>query len=305
MARSRRYLRSSYTPREAGGQISGAATGALLVPAALILGGFLLYKRSQQTVLVAAGHDSNALPGMSGFGKSFKKAVGKVANVVTKISPTGMIVGKVTKVVGGSTNPFDTISKLDPIKLMAKTPLLNKAPFVARLASRGRAQPTIDAEPGQPVVYQDVNGKIITEQEYNAIMGAITSGQPRQFGTLWAMPDGYMITAAEYASRYPGTTSQPPLVTDYANGSGGTGTSFTSIYTPEGNAPNQPTGGASSGGGADYSLPPEAPTIQPSQQQYAAAPADMPQVAEKKFNPLIAIGALLAVPVVMGLTGGK
>lgn len=287
----------TYNDRQRTAPNKGAATAAVIVPLALIAGGILLWKRSTQVVEVGpTGHAANALPGMSGFGSKLKKAVKKAAKVATKVDPVAATVHEVKKVVD---DPKRFITK--PVNLLSKLPGASKSPLVRKLKPRGSPQSTVQPEPGQPIVYQDVNGATITEGEYNAILNAMAAGSPVQFGDRWAMPAGYMITAAQYAAQFPGTSGSQATT---SAGGPSSGTSFTSIYTPEGSAPNDPSYNApSSGGGASYDLGPEAPAVQ----QYAPASADMPAAApaDKKFNPLLAVGALIAVPVVMGLTGGK
>jgi len=293
-----------------------------IVPLALIAGGFLLWKKSTQVVQVPT---SGALPGMGdldGFKKRFKKAT----KIARKVSPSAWVADKTKGIVstvikdpGNIKEIVSKVSRIDPMaaafhKVAQKSPLLRRSKLVKAINRTGQKD-TQQPEPGQAVEYTDINGASITEAQYNAIMAAVNSGQPIQMGDMWAMPDGYMLTAAQYAARYPGTSS-PPLISDPPGR--GDGTSYTNIYEPSGQAPliSDPPGRGdgrsaraarndpASGGGSSYSLPPEAPQ---GSQQYVASPADLAPaaVAAKKFNPLLAIGALIAVPVVMGLTGGK
>lgn len=294
---------------------SGAATAAVIVPIALIAAGFLAWKRSQRVVAIPA-HAANALPGMSGmdgmggFKKKFKKAAKQATNVFEKISPTAQIAKQAKKIVA---DPKGMLKKLDPVNVLAKSPIFSKTRLIRKLRPKGQQQDTsIQPEPDQPIVYQDITGASITEAEYNALLSAQSSDTPIQVGNMWAMPAGYLITAAQYAEKFPGASNtggggyQSPGIMPPSHGARD-GTSYTTIYSPEGQAPNDPApGGGGGGGGSGFKFDTGTAFINPvPTQQYAPAASDMATPAAKRFNPLIAIGALIAVPVVMGLTGGK
>lgn len=295
----RGYVRPSYThaDRQRSQSNSGAATAAVVVPVALVAAGILLWRRSQVPAVIQ--HDPNALPGMSGFGSKLKKAVKKVAKVATKVDPVAITVHKTKRLVDTAIkNPKDFTGIAKQAAKFAPSSAVF-GPLVKKMTKRGQPKNTTRPEPGQPVVYQDVDGRTITEAEYRALDQAVNSGSPIQLGDHWAMPTGRMITAAAYAALFPGTSGTASTGGGLPVASG-SGTSYTSIYEPSGHAPNDPAGGGGPGP-SSYELPREAPVVQ----QYAPAAADAPVAAPSKFNPLIAVGALIAVPVVMGLTGGK
>jgi hypothetical protein len=294
---------------------SGAAMTALLVPAALITFGVIMWRRQNTTTPVSgfnAPYGAFPLAGinapygafpLAGFGSKLKKGIGKVggskiAKIVTKIDPVAATVHQVKRTID---DPKRLIS--NSAHYLSKLPGAKKSPLVKKFTrgARNNAQP----EPGQEVVYQDVNGTNITKAEYDALTQAMSTGSAVYVGGRWAMPTGLLISDAEYRALAQGGTQSPPIAPPhYSSGGGGGyggGTSYTNIVTPEGEAPNQPPAGG--GGGSDYSLPPEAPQVAVSQ-QYQDSSADMPTPAPSRINPLIAIGTLIAVPVVLGMTKG-
>ncbi len=265
------YIRPNYThgDRQRRQSSSGAATAAVLVPLALIAGGFMLWKRSQVQVVVPV---SGAMPGMGDLGFSLKKAMKKVTSKVQKVTDSKVLrpalavttfgMSEMTRAATNfATDPSKEFKRINPIRQMSFDPLLKNSPLVRKLRPKGQKQDTTPAAPGQQVIYQDQYGNVITQAQYEAAMAAQS------------------------------------------------GVSYTNIVTPEGDpygTPSPSSSGGSSGGGGggspSYDLGPEAPAAT---QQYAAASADAPAPAESKFNPLIAVGTLIAVPVIMGLTGGK
>jgi hypothetical protein len=227
----------------------GAATVALLVPAALIAVGVLMWRRQSAPLnginapygafpLAGVNAPYGAFP-LAGFGSSFKKAVSRVQKAVPR--PVAAVL-----TAGGSEISRTVIKqgkKVDA-SVFKNTRWGRKLRPANVRKGRGAA--------GQ-VVYQDEHGNVITEAQYNA-----------------AMADS--------------------------------GTSYTEIVSPE---QAQGGGGGGGGGGSDYSLPPEAPQAPAdTSQQYADSSADMPTPEPSSVNPLIAIGTLIAVPVIMGLTKG-
>lgn len=125
------------------------------------------------------------LHGLSGFGSKLKKTVKKVSgskavSVVTKIDPGAAATKKVLSVA----------QKKSPlIKMASKSPSKTKATA------------------GQPTVYQDANGAVISKAEYDAIVRAMQTGQPVQIGSVWAMPSGVLSSVSPYPPK-----QSPPFI---------------------------------------------------------------------------------------------
>lgn len=321
--------RSGYAGSMDGGQISGAATGAILVPVALIGLGWMLWNRSPGPGMGGVFGDprgfmmpgmggiqpGGALPGMGGFGSKFKKAVSNVSHAITKpiekIVPAKIAKPMMAVATGGASeamrhtakvvsNPGNALKKLDPVTNLAKSPVFSKSKLIRKLNRSGQ-QDTTPAEPGQQIVYQDAYGNTVTKYQYDMLVMAISTGQPFQFADgSWAMPTGLIISDATYKAQNPQAIVPP------------TSQQQSAWYPPSAGT----TGGAT-GGGYSSSTYQDATTAFPAQsasaeapaavQQFAPAPSAAPSAApaDKKFNPLLAVGAFLAVPVVMGLTGHK
>jgi hypothetical protein len=212
------------------------------VPLVLIAGvvGFLLLRKTNQ-------------PGepVQGFGKFLKKQ----ARGVTKHSIIGKIVQKIAP-----KSVKKILRKIDPT---AK----RQAPAPA---------PTAEAA----VEFQDENGNVITEAEYNrrvAEMNAANAAPPpAATGQVRQLP------VPSGSSFIPAMPSNQELFRQAAAAS--------SFSAPSPSAP--------SGGG--FMLPPP----QAMQVPQALSPSG-PAEAPKKMSPILTIAAFAAVPIVLGLTGGK
>ena len=300
---------------------------ALLVPAALVGVGLIMWKK-QSTPLNGVNGPYGAFPlngvngpygafplngvngpygafPLAGLGSRFKRSFSKVTAPIKKITSnkimrpvlavaTGGASEMVKKSISVATDPGNTIKKdlLKPINMAASLPGGKKLPLVKKFGtSTQNATPAAE----QAVVYQDANGNDISKAEYDALIQAVSTGQAVYFAGKWAMPNGVFMSNADYMALnsggggYNGPQSPPILPQPHSNKdrwSTGSGSGYSS----------------GSYGGSGYELPPEAPQSAASVQQQYAQP-DTVVHTEKKFNPLIAIGALIAVPVVLGLTG--
>ena len=133
--------------------------------------------------------------------------------------------------------------------------------------------------PQPQVLYFDANGKPITGIQFSQQMNALPAGsnpERRSTATGWA----YKVPAAAPAAPVVST----PAVTGQANA-----------------VAYQPSGAAQS---SNYELPPAytPPTAQAAPQ---SAPAGEAAAAPAKVNPALTVGALLAVPLVFMMSGGK
>jgi hypothetical protein len=202
--------------------------------------------------------------GTAGLGFSIGKSFKKLTRGVAQHS----IVGKVVK-------------KIAPPAL--KRVLKKVDPTVRRSA------PPPPAPAGSVNEYQDENGNVISEAEYNRRMAAYAAQNsapaPQSAGPIKVAPPAAPTPVPSF--QLPTAPTQSELqrqafdaFSSAAQASGGGG------------------GGGGSGGGS---------TLMPSQ-QFTQAPSSADQAAPApggKFNPIIAAGALIAVPLVAMITGGK
>jgi len=130
------------------------------------------------------------LEGLSGFGSSFKRFTAPVVNVAKKISPTAIVGNKVIGIVRDKKTPLDAMKKL-PGGAALLAPLTKKIG-----GGNNNAQPA----PGQAETFADINGKTITKAEYDAIVKSMNTMTPIPVGGGWAIPDGYIMTQAQYES---------------------------------------------------------------------------------------------------------
>lgn len=243
-----------------------------MLPLALVLGGVALIAYSKRP------------PGVSGLGdlgfsikKAVKKAVGgakKVGQTAARIDPSIRIAKKVvTTVAKKSPDPF------------LKT-IVAKVSVGGAKKRAAKPQP----QPGQAIQYQDENGNPISEAEYNR----------RQ-----AEYDRMAECQNQNGQWNNGTCRQPPKVSDpvptpiidqaqlqqqvmnqgaaqYGGGGGGGGSSFADSYY----------------GGGQSVLPAADSTPAPSMATESAPDTG------KKMNPLVAVAAFAAVPL-LGMLGDK
>lgn len=294
-----------------------------LLGVGLLVGGIILAVRAKQ---------SGPLNGFDGFGSSFKKAAKSVKKSVSKVTDNKILrpvlavatagTSELTrKSVNFSVDPSKELKKLNPMNVLAKSPVFSKTLLFRRFAGgKPSASGEATAAPEQ-TTYTDAAGNVITQAEYNAIMAVASKVMPPLTGPhlngAYQDSMGQIISASEYqlwlraggstAIAVPNMPSAPVVSDPYGAGSGGgsgSGTSYTSIVTPTGEAPNDPDYQDASqafSDGAQQTLLPGAAEA-PTEQQYAALPAT--EAPKKKLNPFVIGGVLLAVPVLMGM-GGK
>jgi hypothetical protein len=191
------------------------------------------------------------------IGKSFKKLTSGIAQ--------HSIVGKIVKKI--APKPLrKVLAKIDPTAKRRPAPL---PPATAETVNE----------------YQDENGNVISEAEYNRRMAEIAAANnapppapPAQNSGPIKLPPFQLPPSPTFTpAPAPQQASQP---FDF------------SAFAPQASSP------ASGGGG----------TLLPSS-QFTPAPGSADQAAAApapgKFNPIIAAGALIAVPLVAMLTGGK
>lgn len=302
-----------------------------LIGIGMLVGGIILAVRAKQ---------SGPLNGFEGFGSSFKKAVKKTTSSIKKVTDSKTLrpilavasagTSELTrKSAGFISDPSKQLKKLNPMTVLSKSPVFSKTLLFRRFAGgKPKSSGQATAAP-EEIAYLDAFNQPITEAEYNAIMAVvnkvgsgIVSG-PMMNGTYQTWPGNGILSAAEYnlwlraggAAAAPNSDQyrSPPLIATnpgQQSSGGGDGTSYTSIVSPSGQAPNDPDYQEAADAFGDGSqsaqtpqstlLPGAAPA--PTEQEYAALPAEAP--APKKLNPFVIGGVLLAVPVLMGM-GGK
>lgn len=220
--------------------------------------------------LLAAHRLAPATPvsGLGSLRKKFKKATRKFGGGLKQSLAT---VKKAGRTVASIQQKYDPGTKLIMGAAKQATKIAPKPlrKVVGRISIAGKrvVQRPSPAAPGEPVEYQDENGNVITQAQYEAIQACWSGG-----GT-WA--NG---ACQRTYSGAPAPSPQPSQ--DWSQ------------YIPP-----QPSSGGGGGGSGEPSLLP------------AAASTPVPSTADaaepKKSNPLLAIAAFVAVPVVMGLTGEK
>jgi uncharacterized membrane protein YgcG len=185
----------------------------------------------------------------------------------------------------------------------------------------GKAQTEGSPASDQAPVYQDAKGNTITEAQYNMIMqvvGRLVPPVKTGPGALYTDSAGQQFTADEYAAwlqaggapadgAYGGQVVTDPNAGQqlyYGSGSSSSG----------GGQSSGGGGGGGGGGGTSYTdaasafdSPATSPGPAPAQQMLAPTAAETvaEEQAPKKISPLVVFGTLLAVPIFMGMTGGK
>jgi len=229
-------------------------------------------------LIVAGNRQSTPVAGLDGLKKKFKKAAKRVASVPKKVIAVHKTIAKkatgLVKVAAGGV-------MLAPLTMGKK---------LVRKVMKGKRQPAPSAGPGEEVSYVDENNSPITQAEYErrqAEYERISACQAQ--GGTWGGGVCRMLA--------PRTPVQPPAPSD-------------TFQQPQAPAQQQPYEGRAAGGGEgpssdDYYsqsqplLPSAASTPEP------VAASEAAPAPKGKFNPLLTIAAFAAVPVVLGLTGGK
>ncbi len=297
-----------------------------LIGIGMLVGGIILAVRAKQ---------SGPLNGFEGFGSSFKKAVKKTTSSIKSVTDSKTLrpilavasagTSELTrKSAGFIADPSKQLKKLNPMTVLSKSPVFSKTLLFRRFAG-GKPKSTGQATAApEEIAYLDAFNQPITEAEYLAIMGVVNKpvtppvSGPYLNGS-YQDSSGKILSAAEYnlwlraggAAAVP-VSNSPPLISHSggSNSGGGDGTSYTSIVTPSGSAPNDPDyqeAAEAFGDGSQSAQTPQSTLLPgaapaPTEQEYAALPAEAP--APKKLNPFVIGGVLLAVPVLMGM-GGK
>lgn len=167
-----------------------------------------------------------------------------------------------------STSGSVTVIKLPP--LPPTTPVVGPG-----------GKPPTPLIPQPEVLYFDADGKQITGLQFNQLMSAMPGATPERRSTAhgWA----YKVPSAPAPAQ---ATVTPIQATT-------TGQANPVTYSP--------SGGSSA---SDYTLPPAyTPPVQAQTQTYATEAAPAP--APGKVNPALAVGTLVAVPLLFMMTGGK
>lgn len=260
---------------------------------------------------------------VNGLGWGFS-SITNFARKVSKIDPGTRLVKKTVQTTG------KLIDKTPAGKLIKKSPL---APLIAKVnPNRPSSAPT--AKPGQQIVYQDANGRVINKWQYVAMQGEYN----RKAAQAKKNAKQPIRTVHQVAPKGPtgrGQSFSDPNTSDWGSdggtipqeqvdatnaayaqqyGSPATGQSFSDTQTSSGAGPDvSPSDYYDQGQDA----PAQYPGLAPDSQTAAAASAEqeaMPTAADaaqpatdtpKKINPLITIGAFAAVPVILGMVGHK
>jgi hypothetical protein len=237
------------------------------------------------------------------FNPPFQAVFNKVrqsapARIIRKVSPVATVMDKVVTTVKDRKTPLNMINKLP-----GAVALTAKLPFVQKIGSSSSAQPA----PGQKETYEDVNGKKITKAEYKAIRKARATMKPIPVQGEWAIPDGYIMTRAQYESSIyfprkipghgtPNPTQSPPYMppsypsgTPQHNRSDNEDLNITNTYSDDySEGPGTQHTASSAGSPA---LPPITTTVAPPD---VTEEATMPAEAPKSNTAAALVGTALA-----------
>ncbi len=285
-----------------------------VLPLVLIGAGvaFYMFKKSQATAAPVHGMGEHSmLPGMGSWlskkTKQVKKSVHAVSQAVTKPIQNLNIKDAAVFAAGGGivqaakmgVTSFKALPSGAKAALTGGVTALGVTKLVQKVMP-GKRAPAAKPKAGQKVEYQDENGNVITKAEYDRRQGLYEQQSACYAkGTFWQWSNN----ACQYL--VPKTSSDPGVPSPSPSSSG---QSFTdpNMYAPQSSGGGGGGGAPSSsdyyqGGASDASAMPPADATPAPTSVDEVAPAAPPG----KLNPLVAVAAFAAVPLVLGLTGAK
>ncbi len=281
-----------------------------VLPLVLIGAGVALYmfKKSQATAAPVHGMGEHSmLPGMGSWlskkTKQVKKSVHAVSKAVTKPIQNLNIKDAAVFAAGGGivqaakmgVTSFKALPSGAKAVLTGGVTALGVTKLVQKVMP-GKRAPAAKPKAGQKVEYQDENGNVITKAEYDRRQGLYEQQSA-------CMAQGKSWTGSNCIAQ---AGAQNQAVSDPGPSSSGQSFTDPNMYAPQSSGGGGGGGAPSSsdyyqGGASDASAMPPADATPAPTSVDEVAPAAPPG----KLNPLVAVAAFAAVPLVLGLTGAK